>query len=97
MTKVWKLGAAKTFQEFVVLATKKKLSSQSYINNVTLGMDKTLRLAKKRIKRMGSVPRHNKPIQLNAEIQIVDGKKEICSNKKSFAEMAEKYKEWLEK
>ncbi len=97
MKKVWKLGASKTFKEFVILATGEKLSSNTYINNITMGLKKTLELAQKRIKRMEPVKRYKGKIKLNADIKMVSGKEEICSNKKGFSEMAQKYKEWLDK
>lgn len=95
MTKVWKLGASKTFREFVILATGKKLSAKPYIESVTKTLPKTLKDAEKKIKVMEKVSMYKKPINLNASIAMVHGKKKIADNKKSFEAMAAKYKKWL--
>ncbi len=95
MTKVWKLGARHTFSEFVTLATGKKLSTRAFLSEATASVSKTLKLARKRIAALDSVSHAMDPIQLNAKIRMVHGKKEIASNKKSFEDMAQKYAEWL--
>jgi len=95
MAKVWKLGAAKNFKEFVVMATGKKLSSDTFLREVTLSVDQVLKRAKMRIKKLQSVKVYNKPVRLNAIIRMTDGKKEIANNKKSFEDMAENYKHWV--
>ncbi len=38
---------------------------------------------------------YNRPVNLGATIRMLDGKKEIANNKKSFEVMAEKYGAWL--
>jgi Zn-dependent oligopeptidase len=95
MERMWKLGASKTFKEFVVLATGKKLSADSFVNDVTKPIPKLLARAKEKIRRLERVKPWTKPITLNASITMVDGKKVIADNKKSFEAMAKKYKEWL--
>lgn len=95
MTKVWKLGASKTFKEFVILATGKKLSAQSFIDDVTKSLPKRLSDAKSKIKRLETVKEWKKPVELNASVTMVHGKQKIADNKKSFEAMAEKYKKWL--
>jgi len=49
MIEVWKLGSSKTFLEFVKLATKKKLSAESYLKVISRGLEETLTLAKKEL------------------------------------------------
>jgi len=95
MTNVWKLGSSKTFPEFIKTATGKKLSSKSFIDNITRSSEKKIALAKKRVERMRSVKPYTKPVQLNASIKMVHGKKVIADNKKSFEDMARKYAIWL--
>jgi len=95
MSKVWKLGSSKTFPEFIKLATGKKLSSKSFINTTTRPVNKRIALAKKRIARMEAVKQYIKPVNLNASIKMVHGKKVIADNKKSFEDMARKYGAWL--
>jgi Zn-dependent oligopeptidase len=95
MTNVWKLGSSKTFPEFIKIATGKKLSSKSFIDNITRSSEKKIALAKKRVERMRSVKPYTKPVQLNASIKMVHGKKVIADNKKSFEDMARKYAIWL--
>jgi hypothetical protein len=95
MSKVWKLASTKTFKEFVILATGKNISAQAYIKQITKPLTQMIGLAQKRIKALKKVKEYSKSIQLNASIRMVDGKKEISNNKKSFEDMAEKYKKWL--
>lgn len=96
MAKVWKLGAAKKFNEFVLLATKKKLSAEAFLRLVTATADETINLAKKKIQRLAKVKISNQPVKLNARIKMVHGRKEIANNQKSFEAMAKKYSQWLE-
>lgn len=95
MTEVWKLGAGKTFKEFVVLATGKKLSAQSFLQEATASVAKTIRISKERIKRLESVKEYTRPVRLNATVCMVHGKTKVADNKKSFEDMAAKYKKWL--
>lgn len=95
MVQVWKLGASKTFPELVKLATGKKLSSASYIKKLNMGPDQIIKTAKKRLKKMESVPQYRGKVNLGAEIKLVHGKKTVATNKKSFADMAQKYKDWI--
>jgi Zn-dependent oligopeptidase len=97
MRKVWELGSARTFKEFVKLATGKQLSADAFVSGATMPIEKALAQAKAKIKRMEKVKEYKKPVKLNAEIKMVDGKKEIANNKKSFEDMAEKYGEWVKK
>lgn len=97
MYQVWKLASAKTFKEFVVMATGKPLSADAFIRSITRSVPATLALAKKRIARLKRIPIYKKKIDLNATIKMVHGKKVICTNKKSFEDMAAKYKAWLKK
>lgn len=96
MAKVWKLGASKTFNEFVSLATGKKLSADSVLKDVLLPINKIIERGKKRIKRLSEVKPHTGHINLNATIRMLSGKKVISTNTKSFEDMAEKYKKWLQ-
>ncbi|MDE1988682.1 MAG: hypothetical protein KGI39_03200 [Patescibacteria group bacterium] len=93
--KVWKLGTSATFKKFVIMAVGKKLSAEFYVKEITQGLDEIIRSAENKIKKMEKVPRYEKPVALNARISMAHGKEEICNNKISFENMAEKYKEWL--
>jgi len=95
MAKVWKLGASKKFKEFVVMATGKKLSVGPFIKAVTSPTDEVIKKAKEKIKKLERVKPYKKPIKLSATIRMVHGKEEIANNKKSFEDMAEKYKKWM--
>ncbi len=97
MARVWRLGAAHTFKEFVVLATGKKLSAKAFLAEVTRPIEKTLRVAKERIQRMERVRPHKGPIKLKAQIAMVHGKKEVANSKKGFEHMAKQYGAWLKK
>lgn len=95
MQKVWSQGASKTFAEFVKLATGKKLSPEPMIKNITRSLEASLKLAQTRVERMKRVPLYARPVKLNAFIRMVDGKKIIADNKKSFEDMAFTYRQWI--
>lgn len=96
MRSVWELGASKTFKEFVIMATGKKISPDAWLKNVTRPVKTILNRAIEKIKRLESVPEYSGPIKLNAKIKMVSGKKTIATNDKSFEDMALKYKKWLQ-
>ncbi len=95
MCNIWELGATKSFNEFVVLATGEKLKADAYLKNATASLPEILNTAKERIKNLDKAKPHIKKIDLNAKISMVHGKKKIADNSKSFEDMAEKYKKWL--
>lgn len=95
MVKVWKLGAKKTFKDFVIMATNKKLSVESFLKEVTMSEEEIVKKAKEKIKRLESVKRYNRPVNLKATIRMVHGKEEIANNKKSFEDMTMHYKKWI--
>lgn len=97
MEKVWKLGATKTFNEFVKIATGKKPSAQAFLTDATATVEQVLIKAKKDIKKLSTIKPYTKKINLNANIHMVHGKEEITSNKNGFEKMAEDYKIWLGK
>lgn len=96
MACVWKLGSSKTFKEFVVLATGDKLSAGPWLEEVTMSIPATLKKSKTRAERLRKVPELKRPINLNANISMLSGKKKIANNSKSFEDMANKYAKWLE-
>lgn len=95
MREVWKLGASKTFAEFVILATGKKLSADAYLQEITSSVDETLARARDRIERLKHVPEHKGSVNLNAIIRMVSGKEIVADNTHSFEEMAETYRKWV--
>lgn len=97
MKKVWELASTKNFKEFVILATGKKLSAEPFIKARTKSLKEILDSATKKIDRRKKVPHFKGRVTLNAEIKMVDGKKLIATNKKSFEDMAESYSKWLNK
>jgi oligoendopeptidase F len=97
MAKLWAIGASKNYQEFVKLATGKPISPNSFISEITSGVQGTLTRAKKRIKQMEKIPHFRGKVDLNATIRLLDGKKLIADNRKGFEDMSEKYKLWLHK
>lgn len=94
MARVWEFAASKTFSELISLATGAKLTAEAYLENVTSEIDEILKREKKKIARLSKV-KPQKKINLNANIFMVHGKKEIANNKISFEDMAKKYKKWL--
>jgi len=97
MTKVWNLGASKTFPEFIQIATGTPFSPDAFIEGVKMKEPEVIARAKKRIARLKKVPEYKGPIKLNAKIKLVHGKETIATNKTSFEAMAKKYGVWLKK
>ena len=97
MTEVWKLGATKTFPEFVKIATGKSLSAKAFIKDSTMSKASIFKRAKERIEKLKSVKEQKGPVQLNANIKLVHGKETVATNKTSFESMAKKYSAWLKK
>ena len=97
MTAVWELASAKNFAEFVRLATGKDLSSEAFLENATISVEDLLARSRKRVERLNSVPEYAGPVNLNATIRMVSGKGIVADNSVSFEDMAEKYKDWLNK
>ena len=97
MSKVWALGSTKTFNDFVVLATGKKLSAEPMLKDMTASVKKVLQRGRERIHRLKTIRLGRGPIKLGASIRMVSGKKLIADNRKSFEAMAGKYKTWLQK
>lgn len=97
MAEVWKLGATKTFPEFVKIATGKSLSAKAFIKDAAMSKASIFKRAKERIERLKNVSEQKGPIKLNANIKLVHGKETIATNKTSFESMAKKYSAWLKK
>ena len=96
MKKVWELGSARKFREFVILATGKKLSADAYLRDITASMPHLLASAKQKIVRLQKVRPFHGTIDLKATIHMVHGKKEVANNAKGFEDMALQYKKWLQ-
>jgi oligoendopeptidase F len=96
MQQVWKFGSRFTYKEFVKMMTGKKISADAYLRDTTLPVEKILKQSQEKIKKLESVKRFTKPVNLNTRISMVHGKTEIANNKKSFEHMAEQYKKWLQ-
>jgi hypothetical protein len=97
MRAVWKYAAAKSFSECVVLATGKKLSSASFIKHVTASERSILTTSKKRTRETRAIKQGTTPINFNANIKMVHGKRVVATNEKSFADMTNTYATWLKK
>jgi len=95
MARVWAIGSAKTFNEFVQHATGKKLSADALLKSMTASISEIVCMSKQRIARLQKVKPYAKKVWLGADIKMVSGKKTIATNKKSFEDMAQKYKRWL--
>jgi len=96
MKQVWELANSKSFPELIKMATGKKLSTSAYIKGAQATDDQVIKRALKRIKKLDEIIVRTRPIQLKAKISMWHGKKKISDNKKSFEDMAGKYKKWLQ-
>ncbi len=97
MAKVWKLGALKSFQEFVLIATGKKLGTKAFLDDILMPVQKVIKEAQVKIECLKHVKEYTKPVALNGNIKMVHGKKVIATNEISFEAMAEQYGKWLKK
>jgi hypothetical protein len=95
MRKVWELGSSKTFKEFVQIATGKLITADAWLEEATISADEVIKRVQGRVKRLQKVPELKRKIELNAMIRMVDGKKLIADNKKSFEDMCRTYAVWL--
>ncbi len=95
MARVWAYGSRYSAPEFIRRATGKPLSVDAFIKEVSATVPEVLALAEKRIARLKRVPLSKKPVTLNADIRMVDGKNEIANNRRSFEAMARTYDLWL--
>lgn len=96
MKKVWKYAALYKTNKLIKIATGKSLDPDSYIKDITRTYEKRVQDAKKRISVLEKIPLNNCGIKLNAKISIVHGKEKIADNKKSFEDMDQKFKSWIE-
>lgn len=95
MTKVWKYASAKWFEELVKIATWKKLSTKYYLEQVLMNEEEFIEKEKEKINQMEQVPIFDWKINLNAEIMVVDGKKEISNNSNSWEDMTKWFKYFI--
>lgn len=95
MSRVWKSGARYTYKEFVKRATGSSPSPKALLDEITMPADTVIATAKKRLRRLASVPSYRKPVRLNARISMVHGKKTIATNASSFEAMAAAYGKWV--
>ena len=95
MAKVWKLGASKTFKEFVPLAVGQKLNAKAILDDMTASAGAIIKKEMKKVECLKKVRSLSGPVRLNAIIRMVEGKKKIADNRKSFEDMAKRYKKWL--
>ena len=97
MRATWQWGGSKSFPEAIKLATGKKLSSAALIRENMSTTKQVMATARKRLTRMATVKPFTKPVDLNATISMVHGKKEIANNLNGFEVMAEKYAKFVSK
>jgi len=95
MAGVWKLGAKKSFKEFVRLATGKNLSAKAFLKDSTLSAKALIRLGKVRVEKIKKINESSGPFSLNAYIKMLHGKETVADSKRGFERMAAKYKDWL--
>jgi hypothetical protein len=97
MKKVWKLAASKTFKEFVILATGRKLDARAWIDDAKMSKESVLKRARERVARLRKIPNFRGKINLNAKITLVSGKNKITDNSRGFEKMSADYARWLKR
>ncbi|NTW15121.1 MAG: hypothetical protein HGA38_01985 [Candidatus Moranbacteria bacterium] len=95
MARAWKFGAARSFTEFVTLATGKPLSPDSFLRDALMTPEQVIRQAKRRLKRLESVPLSEGRVRLDADMRLVDGKRTIATNAEGFERMSARYRSWI--
>ncbi len=96
LRKMWAYGSALTFPECVKLATGKKLTPQPFLKAITSKTPTVLKKAKQKIARLSKLKATQRPVQLRANIKMVDGKKVIAGNENGFKNMTRLYAKWLQ-
>jgi len=96
MKKMRKYWSSESFQTLIKKATWKKLSPDTYIKNISKTEDQIINEAKEKIKLLWK-QKKSKNNWLNANINIVDWKKTITSNKISNEQMYKEFKIFIEK
>ena len=92
---IWFYASLYPARKLIRMATGKPLSPDSFIEDVTMPLDKILKISKERLRNLEKIKINKKIIKLKARITMVHGKKKISDNKKSFEDMDKKYKRWL--
>ena len=95
--RIWSYASLYPAKKLVRMAMGKSISPNAFIKEVKLPIEKLIKRAKEKIRRLEKVPRYEKPIDLNGRIVMVHGKKKIADNSRSFEDMDRKYKAWLKK
>lgn len=95
MKKVWKYGSRFSVNQFMKMATGKKLSPDAFIRKATMPVEKILSEARARIERLKKIPLVSRPVNFDVSITMVHGKIKVADNSKSFEDMDTKYRKWL--
>ncbi len=91
----WQWGGQKSFLDAIKSATGQKLSSAALIRENMATPKQVMQTAHVRLTRMESVKPFTKPVDLNATISLVHGKKEITNNKNGFEAMSTAYAKFV--
>jgi hypothetical protein len=95
LARMWSYASMYPAKKLMKMATGKPLSPAAFIHGVTMSDDEIIAGANKKIARLKKVSELSKRIDLDGKIKLVNGKKVIADNSKSFEEMDRKYRKWL--
>ncbi|MHC4548244.1 MAG: M3 family metallopeptidase [Planctomycetota bacterium] len=92
----WQPGNRYRFPEFIRALTGQEVSPAALADHVNQSVDAAVLEADQAVARLGEVPEHTGPIDLNATVRIVHGRDEIASTKAGFAQAADTFGRWIE-
>ncbi len=95
LTKGRNYGSSLGFKELIKTLIGQDFSAQPYIDVLLKSEDEIIETAKERIAKLESVPKSEGEINLNAEIELRDGKTLIASSTEGFDTMCQKFNDFV--
>ncbi len=85
------------FKELIQKLINQDFSAQPYIDGLLKSEDEVIETAKQRIEKLKTIPKFSWEIDLNAEIELRDGKTLIASSTEGFDAMCKKFSAFIAK
>jgi hypothetical protein len=93
----WRPGNSRTFFEFVESLTKKPLTADAIAAEANRTVPEALAEARAALEREKTIPRRTGPVELDAEIRIVNGRETIAElGPGGFDELSRAFGAWIE-
>jgi len=92
----WSPGNAVAFSATLESLTGNGLSTDALVEHCNQDLDEALSGAHASIEKEASIPKHEGPVELDATIRVIHGKKEIASTKgTSFEQLSDDFENWV--